>query len=690
MNESSGIKRIEEAFEDKRIERNSGVEDADKIIYLNLGAGCNQDCLFCLVKGSEHNFPFVTIEKAKEIAMKFAAAGGESIFITGGEPSIRPDLPELISFLSGIPEIKNMSIVTNGTGFADPEYTAAVMKADTDNKLTFSISLHSNNAEAADKITAGRKGDFDRTVAGIDNIIAYDKQISIYCVVQEDNYKDLPDFSKWLEERFPKVKAVVFAYPFPQGNAEKNSWIYVRFSDLKPYLTEALKFLNSKGYSVNIATCGQFPLCVIPGFEEKVINPIIFYSKNVAGTVGGIVFHETEWSAKSWIDSYKSKPDACQSCVLNQVCQGFWKQYVSLFGFDGVEPTSSDTFSGNKIEVELASIKEAEEIALKIKRDKFLLVVAKGDDSVIDYLSEKISEKGLPCVICKNKKDSVEKKRAEVSPYLYAGYHCNNSCVFCSEEDEYLEGIRNKDTEEIKEEIAAIRQKFSFINIMGREPTLRKDIREIIAYAKSLGFSQVGLTSNGRMFSYEPFARSIIKAGLNQIGISLLGATEATHDYLSAFPGSFNQTVAGIKNVVKNAPKGFSFLVNVPLSKKNLSELGAELDLLIEIGVKEINVLWVAPLSRRSRNKDIVGNMSDLGNAAAEEILKRKDKAKFLMVEFLPCSLKKEYRNMFFPCLEKNNSKIRIPLCSDCPFAGKCDGVLKDYLDMYGDEGFSL
>lgn len=277
-----------------------------------------------------------------------------------------------------------------------------------------------------------------------------------------------------------------------------------------------------------------------------------------------------------------------------------------------------------------------------------------------------------------------------ISPYVYVGFHCNNNCVFCSEADEYLLDKREKSISEIKKEIDLVRSRYDFVNLMGREPTLRRDILSIVAYAKSLGFRQIGLTTNARMLSYAPFAEALIKSGLNQIGISLLGNTAETHDLLSAVNGSHAQAVEGIRNVMKLSGPDFSVLVNIPLNRRNVIELEDEIKTLISLGVKEINVLWVAPLSHRSNDETLIGKMSELGNHAASVIKRHSHEAKFLMVEFLPCSLDKEYRDMFFPCLEKNPSKVRIPICGKCPYSDRCDGVLSAYLSMHGDSEFSI
>jgi len=281
-----------------------------------------------------------------------------------------------------------------------------------------------------------------------------------------------------------------------------------------------------------------------------------------------------------------------------------------------------------------------------------------------------------------------------ISPYIYVGYYCNNNCIFCSEADEYLEHLKEKSLTEIKKELMFIRANYDFVSIMGREPTLRSDIIEIIKFAKSLHFKQVGLTTNGRMLSLVSFTKTVLNSGLNQIGISLSGASEAVHDKQTQVPGSFRQTIVGIKNVLKYKKPEVSLLVNLPMNRLNYKELKAELKLLINLGVKEINILNIAPLSHRSRTKKIIMPMVQLGTYVFKTVkdngyLERKN-LKILLVEFPPCGLPKEAREYFFPCLEKNNQKVRINLCKNCLYNNKCDGILNSYLDLYGGSEFTL
>ncbi len=278
------------------------------------------------------------------------------------------------------------------------------------------------------------------------------------------------------------------------------------------------------------------------------------------------------------------------------------------------------------------------------------------------------------------------------SPYIYIGYNCNNNCLFCSEADEYMERLKVKDTEELKKEISQARTHYDFVNFMGREPTLRKDFIELLGFAKSLNFEQVGFTTNGRLLSYKNFAKKVLKIGVNQIVVSLNGATPQMHDRQTKSKGSFLQTVKGIKNVIELKDKDFSLIVNLLLNKINYLELPKMINLVSSLGIKEINILNAAPLSKRSRSKKIIMRMSDLSRYIVNILKNYKDnfQLKFLLVEFLPCSLAKDARKYFFPCLEKNPDKIRIPLCQNCLYKSKCDGVLKSYIDLYGTDEFKL
>nr|WP_252728900.1 GTP 3',8-cyclase MoaA [Aliiglaciecola lipolytica] len=86
--------------------------------YLRLSVTdvCNFSCDYCLPDGyqcdSDRNF--LSLSEIRQICAGFAELGTKKIRITGGEPSLRKDLPEIIQIAASTPGIEQVAITTNG------------------------------------------------------------------------------------------------------------------------------------------------------------------------------------------------------------------------------------------------------------------------------------------------------------------------------------------------------------------------------------------------------------------------------------------------------------------------------------------------------------------------------------------------------------------------------------------------
>ncbi len=82
---------------------------------------CNFRCVYCMPKeifGPDHQFlhrdQILTFEEITRLARVFASHGVRKIRLTGGEPLVRKDLPDLISMLAEIPDL-DLTLTTNGS-----------------------------------------------------------------------------------------------------------------------------------------------------------------------------------------------------------------------------------------------------------------------------------------------------------------------------------------------------------------------------------------------------------------------------------------------------------------------------------------------------------------------------------------------------------------------------------------------
>lgn len=113
----------------------------------------------------------------------------------------------------------------------------------------------------------------------------------------------------------------------------------------------------------------------------------------------------------------------------------------------------------------------------------------------------------------------------------------------------------------------------------GGEPTLRKDLCELGAYAISKGVRAV-ISSNGTLIT-EEMAEDIAKVGFSYVGISLDGAPE-THDKFRGKVGAFDDAVRGIRNCLKAGVKAG---VRLTLNAANYKELPHILDIVEKEGI---------------------------------------------------------------------------------------------------------
>jgi cyclic pyranopterin phosphate synthase len=91
-------------------------------LRLSVTDRCNFRCTYCMPKEVfDQDHPFLpksevlTFEEMTRLARLFVGLGVEKIRLTGGEPLLRRQLPELIRQLAGIDGLRDLTLTTNGS-----------------------------------------------------------------------------------------------------------------------------------------------------------------------------------------------------------------------------------------------------------------------------------------------------------------------------------------------------------------------------------------------------------------------------------------------------------------------------------------------------------------------------------------------------------------------------------------------
>lgn len=85
-------------------------------LRLSLTQACNYRCRYCLPDGyqADGGTMFLARDEIERLVRAFALLGMHKIRLTGGEPSLRKDLPAIIAAVSAVPGIRKVAITTNG------------------------------------------------------------------------------------------------------------------------------------------------------------------------------------------------------------------------------------------------------------------------------------------------------------------------------------------------------------------------------------------------------------------------------------------------------------------------------------------------------------------------------------------------------------------------------------------------
>jgi cyclic pyranopterin phosphate synthase len=83
---------------------------------------CNFRCVYCMPEHGLEWLPkteILSYEEITEVVRQLAPLGLRRLRITGGEPTIRPDLVALVKMLKAVPEIEDIALSTNGVKLPD-------------------------------------------------------------------------------------------------------------------------------------------------------------------------------------------------------------------------------------------------------------------------------------------------------------------------------------------------------------------------------------------------------------------------------------------------------------------------------------------------------------------------------------------------------------------------------------------
>ena len=315
----------------KKIEPFSQEYSAPLRVDLSVTFRCQNSCVHCYAGGS-HETQELSTNEWKQVIDRLQEIGVFILTFTGGEPTIRQDLPDLLSY--GQKKGLVTGLITNGRNLTDEKYVKILEASGLD---FVQVTLESHEPEVHDLMT-GVKGSWKETVKGIKNLIPtniYTTTNSTLSKYNAEYFLDTIDFIKELGVAAfgcnsliysGKAKDVVDDFAFPIEDLkillpkikDKAAKLGLKFLWYTP--TQYCKFNPVKlGLGIKSCSAAMITMCVGP-------NGDVYPCQSYFESLGNILKNDWEsiWNhpLATKIRNREYVESKCKDCPELQICGG--------------------------------------------------------------------------------------------------------------------------------------------------------------------------------------------------------------------------------------------------------------------------------------------------------------------------------------------------------------------------------
>lgn len=295
---------------------------------------CNNDCHHCYnlehpQPGQPLKRPELSTEEWKQVIDTAWDLGIPHIIFTGGEPTLRDDLPELVAHAEANGQITGLN--TNARRLSDPNFVKRLLDAGLDH---VQITVESADANIHDKMVNARA--FEQTIAGLKNVLATRLYVMTNTTMLRDNVASIPatlDFLADLGVPTVGLNALIYS----GHGAKVGTGLPER--DLAPLLAVARQKTDARGQKliwytptqychfdpvqmdlgVKGCTAAQYNMCVEP---DGAVLPCQSYYKPLGNLLtddwDSIWNHPLALKLRERLDL----PEKCHDCAILAECGG--------------------------------------------------------------------------------------------------------------------------------------------------------------------------------------------------------------------------------------------------------------------------------------------------------------------------------------------------------------------------------
>lgn len=297
---------------------------------IKLSYACNNNCVHCVVADQREGAlatrgrDFRSTEEVVAELESAAARGFQVVTFTGGEPTLRKDLPTLVRHARKVGLA--VGLQTNARVLSYPPVRRALAGLD----VRFVVALHGPDAAIHDGVTRA-DGSFEQTKSALEALTEAGEKVTGKVVISRNNFETLSGIAGVLLEA--GVRRVNFTFPHGLGNAGHDfTGVVPEYSEVMPRLRRAVTLFEAAGGEVSTEAC---PLCILGDLSHLASEDL--YRREFHSEVRQLDQGPRDWSRDRTQDG-KAKPPTCRECRLDSRCEGVWKEYLENYGGEELVP----------------------------------------------------------------------------------------------------------------------------------------------------------------------------------------------------------------------------------------------------------------------------------------------------------------------------------------------------------------
>lgn len=283
---------------------------------------------------------------------------------------------------------------------------------------------------------------------------------------------------------------------------------------------------------------------------------------------------------------------------------------------------------------------------------------------------------------------------------------CNNRCAFCTtgwinaEEGPRLAHVpRERIRAQLEAAYAGGARRALF---QGGEPTVRRDLGDLLADAQAIGYQATTIFTNARMAASRAGASWIAAMRPTWLQVSIQGGTAEAHDASVLARGAFEQTVRGTRRLLELGQRVKINVVLTTHAAESLRELAA---LLAELRPEEVGIDTVKPSGAfapdRAEYATLVPRLSSVAPALREAVHTLHEAGVIVRLTSFPACVAPDLgpwiseeagttrvaQTSGLVVLKREwkwANQLKTEACASCAYDPICGGLQRPYAEVHG------